>query len=74
MDAHLASLTHLLAPGAKLFYIVGNSKFYDTLVPVEEIYASLPRQCGLKNVSSEPLWKRNSKRELYEFVVTGEWC
>jgi hypothetical protein len=73
MSIHFTSLTHVLAPGAKLFYIVGNSKFYDTLVPVEEIYASLMRQCGLRNVSSEPLRKRNSKKELYEFVVSGEW-
>ena len=73
VSTHFAHLTHLLAPGAKVFYIVGNSKFYDTLVSVEEIYASLMRQHGLSNIRSEPLRKRNSKKELYEFVVAGEW-
>jgi len=46
MATHLAHLTHVLLPGAKLFYVVGDSKFYDTLVPVEQIYESLMRWCG----------------------------
>ena len=73
MLAHLNSLSRVLAPGAKVFYVVGNSKFYDTLVPVEKIYASLMAQCGFKNVKSSLLRKRNSKKELYEFVVSAEW-
>jgi hypothetical protein len=71
--AHLTSLSRVLAPGAKVFYIVGNSKFYETVVPVEKIYESLLVQCGFKNARSELLRKRNSKKELYEFVVSGEW-
>jgi hypothetical protein len=70
---HLTSLSRVLAPGAKVFYIVGNSKFYETVVPVEKIYESLLVQCGFKNARSELLRKRNSKKELYEFVVSGEW-
>ncbi len=73
MATHLNSLSHVLAPGAKVFYVVGNSKFYDTLVPVEKIYASLLARYGFRNVESETLRKRNSKKELYEFVVSGEW-
>ena len=73
MAAHLNSLSRVLVPGAKVFYVVGNSKFYDTLVPVEKIYASLLARCGFRNVESETLRKRNSKKELYEFVVSGEW-
>jgi hypothetical protein len=63
----------VLSPGAKVFYIVGNSKFYDTLVPVEQIYASLLTQCGFRNATSEILRKRNSKKELFEFVVSADW-
>ncbi|MBD1922406.1 hypothetical protein H6F77_15120 [Microcoleus sp. FACHB-831] len=73
ISIHLYSLTHVLVKGAKIFYIVGNSKFYDTLVPVEEIYMSLMRQYGFKNVKSELLRKRNSKKELYEFLVSAQW-
>ncbi len=39
MTLHLDQLRQVLAPGAKIYYIVGNSKFYDTLVPVDTIYA-----------------------------------
>jgi DNA modification methylase len=73
MAAHLNSLSRVLVPGAKVFYVVGNSKFYDTLVPVERIYESLMAQCGFKYIKSDLLRKRNSKKELYEFVVSGEW-
>lgn len=69
---HLTSLKRVLAPGARVFYVVGNSKFYDTLVPAEQIYASLMTQCGFKNVQSQPIRKRNSKKELYEFIVSAE--
>lgn len=71
--AHLESLSHVLAQGARVFYIVGNSKFYDTLVPVEQIYASLMTQCGFRDVQTEPIRKRNSKKELYEFIVSADW-
>lgn len=70
---HLTNLRGVLASGAKVFYIVGNSKFYDTMVPVEQIYVSLMSQCGFKNPQSEPIRKRNSKKELYEFIVSAEW-
>jgi len=73
MANHLKSLSCVLAPGAQVFYIVGNSKFYDTVVPVEKIFESLMSQCGFSNTKSVLLRKRNSKKELYEFVVSGEW-
>lgn len=69
---HVESLLPHLAPGAKLFYIVGNSKFYETLVSVEEIYASIFRHAGLDNVAVTTLRKRNSKKELFEYIVSAE--
>jgi hypothetical protein len=68
--AHFDSLWAVVAPGARLFYIVGNSKFYDTVVPVEELYASLMRHYHYTNIHIEPIRKRNSKKELYEYVVS----
>lgn len=73
MATHLANLRRVLTPNAKLFYIVGNSKFYDTVVPVEQIYCSLMRQFGFRQTESLLLRKRSSKKELYEFVVSAEW-
>ncbi|MCL4870358.1 MAG: hypothetical protein KJ063_15445 [Anaerolineae bacterium] len=68
---HLTTLWPTLARGAKLFYVVGNSKFYDTLVPVEKIYAGMFATLGYSDVQVETLRKRNSKKELFEFIVSA---
>lgn len=73
ISTHIFNLTKVLAAGAQIFYIVGNSKFYDTLVPVEQIYINLFKQGGFKNVKSEVLRKRNSKKELYEYIISARW-
>ena len=70
---HLESMKKVLLPGAKLFYIVGNSKFYDTVVPVESIYERLLEVEGFRYLGTELVRKRNSKKELYEFMVSAEW-
>lgn len=69
---HLANLRHVLAHGARCYYVVGNSKFYDTIVPVEEIYAALFRNLGYGNVGVRVLRKRTSKKELFEYCVTAK--
>jgi len=70
---HLQSLTAVLAPGAKVNYIVGNSTFYGVLVSVEKYYAEMLRRLGFADVRCVPLRKRNSKKELIEFNVAGTW-
>lgn len=72
IKAHLQSLRQVVAPGAQCFYIVGNSKFYDTLLPVEEIYAALFADAGFQKCGWEAIRKRNSKKELFEYVVHAE--
>jgi hypothetical protein len=66
---HVASLGSVLERGARCHYVVGNSKFYDTLLPSEEIYAALFEDAKFSDVSIERIRKRNSKKELYEFAV-----
>ena len=66
---HLQSLRKVVTPKARCFYIVGNSKFYDTMLPVEEIYAALFEDAGFTDVGWKAIRKRNSKKELFEFVV-----
>ena len=41
MWAHFQALRPILAMGANVHYIVGNSSFYGVLLPVEQIYASM---------------------------------
>lgn len=66
---HVKSLVRVLAYGARVHYVVGNSKFYDVLLPTEEIYAAIFEAVGLANVVVERIRKRTSKKELFEFIV-----
>lgn len=68
---HVRSLRKVLAPGAEVHYIVGNSKFYDTMLHTERIYAAIFMGEGFQDVMIEPIRKRTSKRELFEFVVSA---
>lgn len=70
---HFRSLVRVLRDGADVHYIVGNSKFYDVMVHTEEIYAALMRASGFEEVRVENIRKRNSKKELFEFVVSGKF-
>lgn len=71
---HFRSLAQVLRDGAAVHYIVGNSKFYDVMVHTEEIYAALMRAHGFEDVRVQNIRKRNSKKELFEFVVSGRFC
>lgn len=71
MVSHTRALLPVLAPGATVHYVVGNSKFYDVLVPVEQIFASLFRSVGLRKVRIDELRKRTSKPELFEYKVSA---
>jgi hypothetical protein len=72
ISQHLAGARDALAPGACVYYVVGNSKFYDTVVPVERLYAEILERLGFVNVVVIPLRKRNSRKELIEFAVSGQ--
>lgn len=70
---HIEALTAVLQPGAVAHYVVGNSKFYDVLVPTEAIYAALFEAVGFTQVRVEPIRKRTSKKELFEYIVHATW-
>lgn len=71
MAAHCASLFEVTRPGATIHYVVGNSKFYDVLLPVEEIFAALFEHAGFRGARVRAIRKRTSKKELFEFVVSA---
>lgn len=73
MTAHFEGLLNVLAPGAELHYIVGNSAFYGVVLPVQEVYADILRSLGFRDVACRPIRKRNSKKELVEFDVVATW-
>lgn len=71
MWQHVRQIMQVTKPGGKVSYIVGNSKFYEVLLPVEEIFASLFTQAGFCAVDIAVIRKRTSKKELFEFVVSA---
>ncbi len=72
MTFHIKTLRTVLKPGASVHYIVGNSKFYDVMLPVEEIYAALFRDANFVEVEIRAIRKRTSKKELFEFIVSAK--
>lgn len=73
MWMHFQGLIRVLARGAEIHYIVGNSTFYGVLLPVETFYADMLRDLGFTEVTCKAIRKRNSKKELVEFDVTAIW-
>lgn len=71
MTRHCRVLSTLVKPGGSAHYIVGNSKFYDVVVPVERIFAALFRAAGFSHAEIRVIRKRSSKRELFEYVVSA---
>lgn len=73
MWAHLQALCGKVSPGGQVHYIVGNSTFYGVLLAVEQVYAEMMLSLGFRDVTCRAIRKRNSKKELVEFDVTGTW-
>lgn len=73
MWIHFQNLTLVLASGAEVHYIVGNSTFYGTLVSTELLFKDMLIALGFDSVECRPIRKRNSKKELIEFDVTAKW-
>ena len=72
MVRHVAALARVLLPSARVHYVVGNSKFYDVLLPAHEIFAALFRSAGLRRAAVTELRKRTSKAELFEYLVEAD--
>lgn len=72
MQMHFVNLSPLLRTGAQVYYVVGNAKFYEVVVPAEQLLARLMEAAGIIPVRVEPIRKRNSKKELMEFLISAE--
>jgi len=71
MWRHIRDLVNVMSMGGTVHYIVGNSKFYNTLIPVERLFAEMLTEAGFRDVHITRIRKRNSKKELYEFDVSA---
>lgn len=72
MVQHSNELFSVVKPGGVIYYIVGNSKFYDVMIPVESIFAGIFDSVGFEEVTIRTIRKRTSKKELFEFVVSAQ--
>ena len=64
MDEHVRGMTQVLAPGGRASYVIGNSKFFDVVVPAERLFAQLFRRHGLVKVKTRVLRRRTSRRAV----------
>ena len=71
MVLHVHDLFDVVKPNGTVHYIVGNSKFYNVMLPVEEMFAALFQNAGFTEVKVEAIRKRTSKKELFEYLVSG---
>lgn len=71
MLQHVSSLSGVVARGGQVHYVVGNSKFFDVVLPVERIFAEIFELCGFRGASVTTLRKRTSKPELFEYLVSA---
>lgn len=72
MTRHIDEVFAVIRSGGTAHYIVGNSKFYDVVLPVEQIFAALFRAAGFQNVTVQTIRKRTSKKELFEYLVAAQ--
>jgi DNA modification methylase len=71
MVVHTRELFRVVRPGGTIHYIVGNSRFYDVMVPVEQIFAALFEAAGFIDADIRVVRKRTSKKELFEYLVSA---
>jgi hypothetical protein len=71
MWVHLQGIADVMAAGAGVHYIVGNSSFYKIVVPVEILFRDMLHEAGFKDAQITKIRKRNSKKDLYEFNVSA---
>jgi DNA modification methylase len=72
MGEHLTAMLPLLKAGASAHYIIGNSIFYGHEVRAQEFLAQQMAAAGLCEIHVAALRKRNSKKGLFEFQVSGK--
>ena len=73
MYIHLGNLRNHLQPNATINYILGNSSFYGHFVDTDIIIKEMLNELNYTNISSRIIRKRNSKSNLYEFLITASY-
>jgi hypothetical protein len=72
MDQHVAGLAQVMAARAQAHYVIGNSKFFDVVIPAEKLFADLFQRHGFNKPRVRVLRRRTSKKELFEYLVSAQ--
>jgi SAM-dependent methyltransferase len=72
MDQHVQGVARVLARRGRISYVIGNSKFFDVVVPAEKLFVDLFKCHGFAAVKTRVLRRRTSKKELFEYLVSAE--
>ena len=73
MYIHFSNLRNHLLPNATINYIVGNSSFYGHFVDTDIIIMEILKDLNYTNISSKIIRKRNSKSNLYEYIISASY-
>lgn len=73
MYQHLSNLRKHLLPKASINYILGNSSFYGHFVETDIIIKEMLQNLGFEHIESKILRKRNSKANLYEYLISAKY-
>jgi DNA modification methylase len=73
MYIHFGNLRNHLKPNASINYILGNSSFYGHFVDTDLIVEEMLRELNFSNISSSIIRKRNSKSNLYEYLIRASY-
>jgi hypothetical protein len=71
MDRHVAEVARVIASGGELSYVIGNSKFFDVVVPAQALLVELFERHGFVDARTRVLRRRTSKKELFEYLVSA---
>jgi hypothetical protein len=71
MDLHVGQVERVLARGGEVNYVIGNSKFFDVVVPAHALLAELFERHGFVDMRIRVLRRRTSKKELFEYLVSA---
>ena len=72
IQLHLSSVFSRIKSKGKVHYIIGNSNFYGVTVPSEKLYIDMMDNIGFINSECRIVRKRNSNKQLYEYVVMAQ--
>ena len=71
MNEHLRALSRVIAAGGDAHYVIGNSKFFEVVVPAQKLLAALFERHRFVSTQSRVLRRRTSKKELFEYLVSA---